>query len=189
MKKTTFASFIATLIVCYLFWLLLTGQIVSIFTGNASWQILTAGAVVSILVSLFAARFFIHKKPFHLFHPLRFLLLLFYCIVIFGWELIKANAVMAIRAFRPIGDLKPGFVKIPTKLKSDYALSMLANSITLTPGTITMDVVEQDGENYLYVHCIDAEKPEEDADKDAYMEKNGDKIKGAMEKWIRRIWE
>ena len=181
LKKTTFASFVATLIVCYIFWLLLTGQIVSIFTGNASWQVLVAGGAVSILVSLFAARFFIHEKAFRLFNPLRLLLLLFYCILIFGWELTKANVVMALRAFGSTKSLRPGFVKIPTKLKSDYALSMLANSITLTPGTITMDVVEQDGENYLYVHCIDVGKMN--------MEKSGDEVKGAMEKWIRRIWE
>ncbi|MDO4530330.1 MAG: hypothetical protein Q4B55_07985, partial [Lachnospiraceae bacterium] len=86
MKKTTPAAFFGTLIACYIFWLLITGQIVSIFTGNASWQILVAGGIVSIIVSLFAARFFIHKKAFHLYNPLRFLLLLFYCIVIFGWE-------------------------------------------------------------------------------------------------------
>lgn len=181
MKKTTPAAFIATLIVCYLFWLLITGQIVFLFTGDASWQVLAAGGVVSILVSLFAARFFIHEKAFRLFNPLRFFLLLFYCIIIFGWELIKANVAMALRAFGSVKNLKPGFVKIPTKLKSEYALSMLSNSITLTPGTITMDVVEQDGENYLYVHCIKAEAED--------MEKAGEDVKGAMEKWIRRIWE
>ena len=181
MKKTTPAAFFSTLIVCYIFWLLITGQIVSIFTGNASWQVLTAGGIVSILVSLFAARFFIHEKAFRLFNPIRFLLLLFYCIFIFGWELIKANVTMAIRAFGSTKNLKPGFVKIPTKLQSEYALSMLSNSITLTPGTITMDVVTQDGENYLYVHCIKAEKDD--------MEKAGEEIKGNMEKWIRRIWE
>ena len=181
MKKTTFAAFIATFIVCCIFWLLITGQIVSIFQGEASWQILVAGGVVSVLVSLFAARFFIQEKAFRLFNPVRFFLLLFYCIFIFGWELIKANVRMAIRAFGSTKNLKPGFVKIPTKLKSDYALSMLSNSITLTPGTITMDVVEQEGKNYLYVHCIDAEKED--------MEKAGNDIKGAMEKWIRRIWE
>ncbi len=182
MKKTTPAAFFGTLIVCYIFWLLITGQIVSIFTGNASWQILVAGGIVSIIVSLFAARFFIHKKAFHLYNPLRFLLLLFYCIVIFGWELIKANVYMAIRAFGSTKKLKPGFVKIPTKLKSDYALAMLSNCITLTPSNITVDVAEQDGENYLYVHWIDVKEKDD-------MEKAGDSIKGAMEPWIRRIWE
>ena len=46
---------------------------------------------------------------------------------------------------------------------------------------VEADVVEQDGENYLYVHCIDVGKMN--------MEKSGDEVKGAMEKWIRRIWE
>jgi hypothetical protein len=38
LKKTTAAAFFGTLIVCYIFWLLITGQIVSIFTGDASWS-------------------------------------------------------------------------------------------------------------------------------------------------------
>ena len=180
MKKTTFPAFLSVAIMCYIFWLLITGQIVSIFTGSASVQILIAGAVVSILVALFSARFFIHGRAFYLFNPVRFFLLIFYSIFIFGWELIKANVSMAIKAFMPLDKIKPGIVKVPVELRSEYGLSMLANSITLTPGTITMETVDQNGQTYYYIHWIDATEVEAKA--------AGDAIKGTMEKWIRRIW-
>lgn len=182
MKKLSFPAFIATAILCYVIWLCLTGQIPGIFTGEASAQILIAGAVVSILIALLAGRFFIHRKPFHLYNPLRLLTLGFYCIIVLPWEILKANVDMALRAFSPKLRIKPGFVKIPVEdIKSEYGLAMLANSITLTPGTITMDIVEQDGKHYYYIHWInvESENPEE----------AGRMIKGRMEKWVRRIWE
>lgn len=142
-----------------------------------------AGVVVSFLVALFAARFFIHEKAFYLFNPVRLLIMIFYCIIIFVWELIKANWDVAKRALKPGKlNINPGIVKIPTELKSDYGLSMLANSITLTPGTITLDVAEDEsGKNWMYIHWIDvaSEEPEE----------AGEEIKGTMERWIRRIWQ
>ncbi len=179
MKKTKFPAFLSTVIVCYIFWLLITGQIVSIFTGEASVQILIAGAIVSVLTALFSARFFIHEKAFYLFNPVKFFIMLFYCFVIFMWELIKANVSMLLYAFG-IKKTNPGIVKIETDLESEYGESMLANSITLTPGTITMDIAEQDGKTYYYIHWIDVSTED--------MKEAGDSIKGTMEKWIRRIW-
>ena len=181
MKKTTVSALAATALLCYCFWLLITGQIVLLFTGGASAQVLIAGAVVSIAAACFSARFFIHEKAFFLLHPRRFFTLVLYCLVIFPIELIKANIDMAARALGPKGRTNPGIVKIPVDLKSEYAQSMLANSITLTPGTITMDIVEEDGQIWYYVHWINV--TEDDP------VKAGEAIKGTMEKWIRRIWE
>ena len=182
MKKTTFPAVVATAVLCYIIWLCLTGQIGAFFDGTASAQILIAGAVVCILIALFASRFFIHRKPFHLYNPLRLLKLLFYCVIILPWEIIKANVDVALRAFSPKLRIRPGFVKIPVEdIKSEYGLAMLANSITLTPGTITMDIVEQDGKNYYYIHWINVETEDP--------EEAGNKIKGTLEKWVRRIWE
>ena len=58
---------------------------------------------------------------------------------------------------------------------------MLANSITLTPGTITMDIAEQDGQDYYYIHWIDVTETDR--------EKAGNVIKGRLENGIRRIWQ
>ena len=77
--------------------------------------------------------------------------------------------------------INPGIVKVPVDLKSDYGQAALANSITLTPGTITMDITEEEGQTYYYIHWIDVTAP---SGKEA-----GDAIKGTLEKGLRRVWE
>jgi multicomponent Na+:H+ antiporter subunit E len=67
---------------------------------------------------------------------------LYYCI--------KANLDVAFRVLHPDLPIRPGIVRVSTTLEGDLAKTLLANSITLTPGTLTVDVVGQD----LYVHWI-----------------------------------
>ncbi|SHE42812.1 Na+/H+ antiporter subunit E [Caloramator proteoclasticus] len=172
MKSTKFSSIFSTFIFCYLFWIL--------FTWTFTSQELITGAVVSFLVAVLTARFFIHQNAFHLFNPVRFFNLVLY-IFVFLKELWKANVDVAKRALNPNLPINPGIVKVPVGLESEYGMSMLANSITLTPGTITMDITEENGKNYFYIHWIDV------AEKDR--EKAGDAIKGTLENWIRRIWK
>ena len=88
---------------------------------------------------------------------------------------------MARRCFGGCKDVNPGIVKVPVDLPDGYAQAMLANSITLTPGTITMDIAEEDGKSYFYIHWIDVAETDR--------EKAGEVIKGRMEKWIGRIWK
>ncbi len=66
-------------------------------------------------------------------------------------EMIKANLDVALRVINPALPINPGIVEIKTSLKSDFLKFVLANSITLTPGTLTVDVK---GES-LFVHWID----------------------------------
>lgn len=181
MRKISFPAVLSTTILCYLFWLLITGQIVSIFRGDASAQVLIAGLIVSLLVAVFAGRFLVHTNAFYLFNPVRLCTLIVYCVIVFPIELIKANLDVALRALNPKLPIKPGIVKVPVDLKSEYGEAMLANSITLTPGTITMDIAEEDGQTYYYIHWInvDSEEPKE----------AGDAIKGTLEKWVGRIWK
>ena len=181
MKKSSFPAVLSTAILFYLFWLLVTGQIIAIFRGDFSVQVLVAGVIVSLLVAVFSARFFIHEKAFYLWNPMRLINLLLYCLIIFPIELFKANLDVAMRALNPNLPVNPGIVKIPVDVKSEYAQSMVANSITLTPGTITMDITEEEGQTNYYIHWIDVatEDPKE----------AGDAIKGTLEKWTRRIWE
>ena len=73
--------------------------------------------------------------------------------------------------------INPGIVKILTGLSSDMGKSFLANSITLTPGTLTVDI---DGE-YLYVHWINVTTQD--------IEEASKIISGRFEKIIRRIFE
>ena len=172
MRKTTFPAVMATFVVCFVFWILLTWS----FTV----QELLAGAVVSLAVALFSARFFIHEKAGWLYQPARLLAALGFWLGTFLRELWKANVNMAKICYGGCKDIHPGIVKIPTDMQSDYGLAALSNSITLTPGTITMEAAEEDGKNVLYVHWIDVTETEP--------EKAGEAIKGALEKGLRRVW-
>ena len=173
MQKAKFPAIAATFVLCYAFWILLD------FSFKA--QELIAGAVVSLLVALFSARFFIHENAGWFFHPGRFFSAIFFWCGTFMVELVKANVDMAKRCYGGCTNVNPGIVKVPSELTKDYGEAMLANSITLTPGTITLDIAEQDGKNYYYIHWIDVSDPDR--------EKAGEVIKGRMENWIRRIWE
>ena len=173
MPKTKFPAVISTFILCFAFWVLLTWS----FTV----QELAAGAVVSLAAALFSARFFVHEKAFWLANPAKFFSLLYYVFIVFPGELIKANVDVAKRCFGGCKNVNPGIVKVPVDLKSEYGQSMLANSITLTPGTITMDITEEDGQTYYYIHWIDVTAP---SGKEA-----GDAIKGTLEKGVGRVFE
>ena len=173
LRKTTFPAVLSTFLVCFAFWLLLTFKV--------STQELIAGAVVSVLAALFAGRFFVHEKAGWFFNPAKFFTGLCYWIFVFPGELIKANCSMAGIVLGGCKKVKPGIVKIPVDLKSDYGQAALANSITLTPGTITMETTEEDGQNYLYVHWIDVTETDP--------EKAGEAIKGRMERALRRVWQ
>ena len=131
MQKTTFPAVLSTFVLCFGFWLLLT--------WSFSAQELIAGAVVSLAVALFSAKFFIHKKAFRFFNPVRLFTGLFYSCIIFFWELVKANWDMAKRCYGGCRRVNPGIVKIPVELEGNYAQAQLANCITLTPGTMTME--------------------------------------------------
>jgi multicomponent Na+:H+ antiporter subunit E len=72
-------------------------------------------------------------------------------VFVFFFELLKSNFDVAIRVLSPKIRINPGIVEVKTKLKSKTARIILANSITLTPGTITVDVKDES----LFVHWID----------------------------------
>ena len=72
---------------------------------------------------------------------------------------VRSNLDVAYRVLHPDMPIRPGIVKVRTTLKSEIAKTFLANSITLTPGTLSVDIDGQD----LYVHWINVrgEDPEE----------------------------
>ena len=75
-----------------------------------------------------------------------------YYIAVFLWECLKANIDVAVRVLHPDLPIRPGMVKVNVSLKSDIGLTFLANSITLTPGTTSVDIDKEKG--ILYVHWI-----------------------------------
>lgn len=67
-------------------------------------------------------------------------------------ELIKANLHVAYEVITPKWTMEPGIIKIPLDVKSDLEITFLANLITLTPGTLSLDVSED--KKVLYVHSM-----------------------------------
>jgi len=121
------------------------------------WQHLLAGLFVAALVSYITGDMFV-RRP-RLFKDAKRYLWFLYYIPVFLWEMLKANIDVAYRVAHPVIPIRPGIVRVNTSLKSDTALTFLANSITLTPGTLTVDVEREKG--YLYVHWINVK--DEDA--------------------------
>ncbi|PIV52800.1 MAG: cation:proton antiporter [Elusimicrobia bacterium CG_4_10_14_0_8_um_filter_37_32] len=145
--KSRILSFILSLIA----WLILTWSV--------DWQHLLIGLLASIFVSWAVGDLFT-ENPWKLKDPKRYLWAVYYIIILI-WEMIKANLDVAYRVVHPGIPIKPGIVKVRTKLKSDAALTYLANSITLTPGTFTIDIDKENG--FLYIHWINVVS--EDIDK------------------------
>ena len=74
-------------------------------------------------------------------------------------ELVKANVRVAIEVISPVHHMKPGIVAIPLDLKTDLEITTLANLITLTPGTLSLDV--SDDRRVLYVHSMFVDDPDD----------------------------
>jgi len=125
----------------FLVWLLLT------WSFNA--QIVIAGVIASAIVAMLFHE--ILPKEHHVFiSPVRLFWFLVYIPVFFYYVMI-ANLDVVYRALHPKMPINPGIVKIKTQLKTDSGITALANSITLTPGTLTVDLTE---DGFLYVHWI-----------------------------------
>lgn len=72
-------------------------------------------------------------------------------------DIVAANLRVARAVLRPVGRLRPGFVRIPLDLRSDIGIAVLANTVSLTPGTISADLSEDRRE--LLVHYLDEHDP------------------------------
>ncbi|MFB6137966.1 MAG: Na+/H+ antiporter subunit E [Halobacteriaceae archaeon] len=79
-------------------------------------------------------------------------------VAVFVWELVTANVDVAYRVLAPSMPIEPRVIEVPLRVQTDAAVTTIANSITLTPGTLTMDHDEE--RNALYVHAIDGRDPE-----------------------------
>ncbi len=97
-----------------------------------------AGVIVALLVSLIAGRFLFQNEINGNVIVRIFKAILYF--FQFLWEMTKANLHVAYLVLHPMVPIKPGIVKIKSNLKNDSAITVLANSITLTPGTLTVDI-------------------------------------------------
>lgn len=141
------------------------------------WQHLVVGIFVAAFVAYMTGDFFI-KRLDVLTHATRYLWF-FYYVPIFIWECFKANIDVAFRVIHPALPIHPGIVKVKTSLTSDTALTFLANSITLTPGTLTVDIDKENG--FLYIHWIEVRHKD--------IEKATKVIVERFERILKRIFE
>ena len=141
------------------------------------WQHVITGIFVAGFVACMTGDLFVRRT--HLFtHVGRYLWFLYY-VPVFVWECFKANIDVAYRVIHPDLPIHPGIVKVRTTLKSDTALTFLANSITLTPGTLSVDIDKENG--FLYVHWIEVRSTDVDAATRLVVEK--------FERILKRIFE
>ncbi|MFQ6035573.1 MAG: Na+/H+ antiporter subunit E [Sedimentisphaerales bacterium] len=140
-------------VLAFMIWILLTWPFAE---GRMDVQVVIAGLIASILVAVLFHE--ILPKEHRVFiSPVRVFWFLVY-LPVFFYYVIKANLDVVYRALHPQMPIKPGIVKIKTILKTDSGITALANSITLTPGTLTVDLTD-DGdpasrETFLYIHWI-----------------------------------
>ena len=145
-----------------------------LFTANLSLNSLSLGFFFSLLVALLTYSLFFHEKE----ADKRALLPRVYLL---GWYILVIIYKMYIASFEVLfsvlrGDINPRVVHFRTRLKSDLARVVLANSITLTPGTIAMHL----DDDHLIVHWLNA--------KTRHSKYAGELIKGQFEKLLKRIF-
>lgn len=116
------------------------------------------GALASLLAALLAGEMFV-RRPYALKDPRRYAYFALY-VPLFIWECIKGNVHVAYLVCHPDLPIRPGIVKVKTRLKSETGLTFLDSSITLTPGTMTVDTDAKRG--FLYVHWIDVKATDVD---------------------------
>jgi multicomponent Na+:H+ antiporter subunit E len=74
------------------------------------------------------------------------------------WELLVSNAIIAYDVLTPTHHMKPGVIGIPIDAKTDLEITVLANLITMTPGTLSLDISPD--RKTLYVHAMYIRDPE-----------------------------
>lgn len=119
-----------------------------IANATFAYETVLAGFIISAMIALVFAAFarvysVIRWSPVVLYYYLKYL-------TVFFIELVKANINVMLLVFSPRINIQPGIIEIKTELKSPIGRLALANTITLTPGTLVVDI-EDDS---LFVHCI-----------------------------------
>ncbi|MBS4208375.1 Na+/H+ antiporter subunit E [Bacillus sp. FJAT-50079] len=137
------AQFILNLFIATL-WMLLRDEDVPRFST------FFAGFLVGILIIFLMQRFF--GKQFYLRRAYSILKL----ILIFISELLQSSYVVLVQILSPKLRIKPGIFTYETKLKSDWEVTTLAMLLTLTPGSVVMEVTPNG--NKFYIHGMDLEK-------------------------------
>ena len=139
------------------------------FGGSMNASTFIIGYLLGLLVIFMMRRFF--SSRFYLYRIISIIKL----ILIFLRELVLSNWAVLKVVLRPKLDMRPGIFALETKLTSDWEITLLANLITLTPGTLVVDVSSDN--KILYIHAMDIEDAEEAIED----------IRGSFEKAIMEV--
>lgn len=124
-----------------------------LLVNSASPNSIVFALIMGVLIPL-ATRAYWPDAP-KLKHPVK---IIAYGLLVL-YDIVKANIDVAlIVLFKPSADLRPAWIAVPLDLRTPEAISALASTITLTPGTVSSDL-SADG-RALLVHCLHAPDPE-----------------------------
>ncbi len=123
-----------------------------IFNGQFTLEIAVFGIVIAGAMYWFICKFLNYKPGYDLFLCKKAPLLIHYLITLII-EILKANGAVFKMIYSAEYEPEPAIVHFQTDLKTTFARVLLANSITLTPGTITVSLKD----NIYTVHCLDKE--------------------------------
>jgi multicomponent Na+:H+ antiporter subunit E len=127
-------------------WHILLALTWAALTGTLSWSNVLVGFILAYLVLFIAQRSVDASRYFRrLDRVLRFA-------VFYLWELILANLRVAYDVMRPTQRMRPGVLAIPLDAKTDVEITLLANLLTLTPGSVSLDVSSD--RRFLYLHAM-----------------------------------
>ena len=132
-----------------------------IFSGRITTDVIIIGIGVSILTTFLFNDMFIrssnHKESL-ISYPLRFIKIILF-IPVFFYEVIVAALKVSRHVFEKDPSFSPGIVRVKTNLTNVTAITLLANLITLTPGTLTLDFDKS--KRVYYIHWIDVQTRKE----------------------------
>ncbi len=116
-------------------------------SGHYSPYFLVSGAACSAFTAWLMKRLQVFGEGAWPLDPLRLVAIYLPWLV---WQVLKANVDVARRVWSPRVGIEPQLVRVPCRLQTEAGLALLANSITLTPGTVTIAIED----NALVVHSL-----------------------------------
>jgi len=134
-------------LIYFLFWV--------IFNGNITWEICILGVIIAAIMFAFTCKFMDYSVEMEKKNVKRVFLFIKYVAHLII-EVIKANYATVKMILSQKEEIEPALVSFRSDLKTPVGKTLLANAITLTPGTITVSL---EGDKYV-VHCLDKDMAE-----------------------------
>lgn len=128
-------------------WNIMLALVWAMLTGSFAAGSLMAGFIFGYLVLAFVARLSGQATTYSRKIPEVIRFTFFYV-----WELIQSNLRVAYEVLTPTHHMKPGVIGLPLDATTDAQITMLANLITMTPGTLSLDV--SNDRRMLYIHAM-----------------------------------